>query len=125
MQTLGNIAAGLVGLFSIAMGLMAWFSPAEIGDILGIGSNSVLGDHTIRGDVGAIFLASAVGCFLALFKGKPVGMKLPIIIYGLVLTGRLLSLVLSGGGEGVMQPILIEIVLIGLSVFAYRSMKNA
>lgn len=53
------------------------------------------------------------------------GLKIPIILYGLVLTGRLISLVVTGNGVGVMGPIIIEVVLITLSVFAYRTLKTA
>lgn len=125
MTNLAKLAAALVGLFSVAMGLMAWINPAEIGTILGLSGDGVLGTHSLRGDVGAVFLASGLGCALALFKGKVAGLKLPIILYGLVLTGRLISLVLDGAGPGVMQPILIEIVLVTFSVFAYRTLKTA
>jgi hypothetical protein len=125
MNNLAKLAAALVGLFSIAMGLMAWVDPTKIGEIMGLSGPSVLGQHSLRGDFGAIFLASAIGCGLALFKGKTMGLKIPIIIYGLVLIGRLISLVASGSGEGVMTPIVIEVVLVGLSVFAYRTLKDA
>ena len=125
MNTIAKIAAALVGLFSLAMGLLAWVDPVKVGEIVGLVGPSELGQHTLRGDIGAIFLASALGCGLALFKGKVMGLKLPIIIYGLVLIGRLISLALTGNGVGVMQPILIEVVLIGLSVFAYKTLKAA
>lgn len=125
MINIAKLITALVGLFSLAMGLLAWVSPAEIGKIIGLSGESVLGVHSLRGDVGAVFLASAVGCMLALFKGKVAGLKLPIIIYGLVLLGRLLSLVLTGSGPGVMQPIIIEVALVGASIFAYKTLKNA
>jgi len=125
MNILAKIAAALVGLFSLAMGLLAWVDPVKVGEIVGLVGSAELGQHTLRGDVGAIFLASALGCGLALFRGNVAGLKLPIIIYGLVLLGRLISLVLTGNGPGVMQPIIIEVVLIGLSVFAYKTLKSA
>ena len=125
MNTLAKIAAALVGLFSLAMGLLAWVDPVKVGEIVGLVGPSELGQHTLRGDLGAVFLASALGCGLALFRGKVAGLKLPIIIYGLVLIGRLISLVVTGNGVGVMQPILIEVVLIGLSVFAYKTLKSS
>ncbi len=118
-----KIMAGAVGLFSLALGLMAWFSPAHMQEIMGVSPNSVLGEHSMRGDFGAIFLASAVGCGLALFKGKLAGLKIPIIIYSLVLIGRLLSLALSGAGEGVFQPMIIEVVMISLCYVAYRKLS--
>lgn len=124
MINLAKLITALVGLFSLAMGLMAWVSPAEIGKIIGLSGDTALGLHSLRGDIGAVFLGSAVGCMIALFKGKAAGLKLPIIIYGLVLLGRLLSLVLTGSGPGVMQPIIIEVVLVGASVFAYKTLKN-
>lgn len=120
MKNLAKLAAGLVGLFSLAMGLMAWIDPSKVGDIIGLTGVAELGQHTLRGDIGAVFLASALGCGLALFKGKVAGLKLPIIIYGFVLIGRLISFVLTGNGAGVMMPIVTEVVLIALSIFAYR-----
>ncbi len=125
MKNLARIAAGLVGLFSITMGLVAWVSPAQIGEILGLSAPSTLGIHTLRGDIGAVFLAGAFGCAVALFKGKTEALKIPIILYGLVLTGRLISLLVTGTGEGVMLPILIEVVAVVMSVFAYRTLKKA
>lgn len=125
MTNLAKLAAFLVGLFSLAMGLLAWVSPAQIGAILGLEPVGNLGVHSLRGDAGAVFLASALGCGLALFKGKVIGLKLPIILYGLVLIGRLISLVATGGGQDVVMPIMIEVVLIALSVFAYKTLKNA
>lgn len=124
MTGLAKLLVALVGLFSLAMGLMAWFQPAQISEIVGLNPNGTLGIHSLRGDIGAVFLASAVGCMLALFKGKVAGLKLPIIIYGLVLIGRLLSLILTGSGEGVMLPIIIEVILVGASVFAYKTLKT-
>lgn len=124
MKNIAKIAAALVGLFSLAMGLLAWVDPRKVGEIVGLVGPDELGQHTLRGDLGAVFLASALGCGFALFKGKIIGLKLPIIIYGLVLIGRLISLVVTGNGVGVMQPILIEVVLIGLSVFAYKALKS-
>ena len=125
MINLAKLVTALVGLFSLAMGLLAWGDPAKITEIVGLESSSVLGTHSLRGDVGAVFLASALGCALALFKGKVAGLKLPIIIYGLVLLGRLLSLVLTGSGLGVMQPIIVEVVLVAASIFAYKTLKKA
>lgn len=124
MVNLAKLLTALVGLLSLALGLLAWISPEQISVIVGLESSSALGTHSLRGDIGAIFLASALGCGLALFKGKVAGLKLPIIIYGLVLLGRLLSLVFTGSGPGVTQPILVEVVLIAASVFAYKTLKN-
>lgn len=125
MTAIAKLIVVLVGLFSLAMGLMAWFQPAQIQEILGLSPNGALGMHSLRGDIGAVFFGSAIGCALALFKGKIMGLKLPIILYGLVLIGRLLSLVLTGSGEGVMLPIIIEVVLVGASIFAYKTLKSA
>ena len=107
------------------MGLLAWVDPGKVGEVMGLVAPAELGVHSLRGDIGAVFLASALGCALALFQGKTMGLKIPIILYGLVLTGRLISLVVTGNGVGVMGPIIIEVVLITLSVFAYRTLKTA
>ena len=124
MNTLAKIAAALVGLFSLVMGLIAWFDPVKVGELIGLEGVGLLGQHTLRGDIGAVFLASALGCFAALITGRTKALAIPILIYGLVLTGRTFSLVASGADATVVQPMIIEVVLIGLSVFAYKTLKS-
>ena len=124
MIHLAKLAALLVGLFSLAMGLLAWVDPAQIGGIIGLQAVGDLGIHSLRGDIGAVFLSGAIGCGLALFKGKLNGLKIPIIVYGLVLLGRLISLPGTGVSQEVMMPIVIEVVLIALAVFAYKTLKK-
>jgi|GEM_PF-1009265 len=124
MNNLAKLAAALVGLFSIALGLMAYFMPDKIAPIMGLTADNALGWHSMRGDIGAVFLTSALGCALALFKGKAKALYIPVAVYGFVLIGRLIGLASTGVQDGVMQPILIEIVLIGLSLFAARTLSK-
>ena len=79
----GALAAILVGLFSVSMGLLAWVDPGKVGEVMGLVAPAELGVHSLRGDIGAVFLASALGCALALFKAKPWGLKFRLFFTGL------------------------------------------
>ncbi|MBO6633489.1 DUF4345 family protein [Parvibaculum sp.] len=124
MIWLGRIAVALVGLFSLAMGLMAFAQPAQLGEMLGLGALSPLGANSLRADLGAFFLASGLAALLALFAGKAQWMWGAAALYGLAVIGRLLGVIVEGAPEGVVQPIVIELVLVAFSVFGAKTLSR-
>ena len=124
MIWLGRIAVVLVGLFSLAMGVMAFAQPAQIGEALGIGALSPLGANSLRADIGAFFLASGVACLLALFAGRAQWMWGVAVLYGLAVTGRILGILVEGAPEGIVQPVVIELVLVALSVLGAKTLSR-
>lgn len=122
MVWIARIAVALVGLFSLAMGLMALASPVQLGTTLGIGALTPLGLNALRADLGSFFLASAIASFLALFFGRASWMWGVACLYGLAVAGRFLGIVVDGAPEGIAQPVTIELVLVVLSVFGARTL---
>ncbi|MBR9806382.1 MAG: hypothetical protein GYB49_04030 [Alphaproteobacteria bacterium] len=120
MIWLGRICAGLVFLFSLMMAGLALVAPDRMAETLGLGVVTGLGLNTVRADMGAFFLVSAIGAGGALFKGRTAWLWLPTLLYGLAVTGRFLGLAVSGVPEGVAQPIVIELVIVALSVIGLR-----
>lgn len=125
MNSVAKILIGLVGLFSITMGLVGLFAPGIMAEIMGFKNPSTLGIHSIRGDIATIFLAAAFGCYKAFFMGKIEFLRLPILLYGLVLFGRCVGTLFSGMAEGTVQPMIVEVILVGTLVFAYRTLRTA
>ena len=110
MIWLGRIGVALVGLFSLAMGLMAFAQPVQLGEMLGLG---------------ALFLAGGLASLLALFAGRAQWMWGVAVLYGLAVIGRVLGVVLEGAPEGVMQSIVVEMVLVGLSVLGAKTLARS
>lgn len=124
MIWLGRIGVALVGLFSLAMGVMAFASPVQLGEALGLGALSPLGGNSLRADLGAFFLAAGLASLLALFAGRAQWMWGAAALYGLAVVGRILGVVVDGAPEGVVQPIVIELALVGLSVLGARTLAK-
>ncbi|MEQ8378956.1 DUF4345 family protein [Parvibaculum sp.] len=125
MIWIGRIAVALVGLFSLAMGLMAFAQPVQLGEMLGLGALSPLGGNALRADLGAFFLASALAALLALFAGRAQWMWGAAALYGLAVIGRILGVAVDDAPEGVAQPIIIELVLVALSVFGAKALSRS
>ena len=122
MIWIGRIAVALVGLFSLAMGLMAFAQPVQLGEMLGLGALSPLGGNSLRADLGAFFLASALAALLALFAGRAQWMWGAAALFGLAVIGRLLGVAVVGAPECVVPPIVIELVLVALAVFGAKTL---
>ncbi|MAB14948.1 DUF4345 family protein [Parvibaculum sp.] len=125
MVWIARIAVALVGLFSLAMGLMALASPVQLGTTLGIGALTPLGLNALRADLGAFFLASAIASALALFAGRASWMWGVACLYGLAVAGRFLGILVDGAPEGIAQPVTVELVLVVLSVFGARTLGRS
>ena len=112
-------------VFGLLMGSLAYLSPDIIGTILGVSADNAAGRGTISGDFGAIFFLGAGACALALFQGKSKLLWIPIASFGLTIIGRLLEATSSGLGDGALQPIIIELVLLALLFSALKLSKES
>lgn len=121
---LRNILIFIPMLFGLLMGSLAFMSPDIIGGILGVSADNAAGRGAISGDLGAVFLTGAGAAALALFKGKSKLLLIPICLFGLTIIGRLFELSSSGAGDGAMQPIIIESVLVAMLVLALKLSKK-
>tara|TARA_R110000868_G_scaffold276116_1_gene535783 strand:- start:432 stop:809 length:378 start_codon:yes stop_codon:yes gene_type:complete len=117
-----RIGVALAGLFSLAMGSMAILTPVDLGNALGLTTNGPLGLNALRADMGSFFLASAIACGLALFAGRPQWLWGAAALYGLAVTGRFIGIIVDGPPAGVLQPVIIELVLVALLVFGARKL---
>ena len=117
MIWIARIGVVLAGLFSLAMGAMAFASPEQVGTALGIGALSPIGVNSMRADLGSFFLASAIACALAIFAGRASWLWGAATLYAIAVIGRFVGIVVEGAPEGIAQPVIIELVLVALLVF--------
>ena len=125
MVWVARIGVALAGLFSLLMGVQAFLTPVALGQMLGLGALSPLGQNALRADLGSFFLASAVAVVLALFTKRPHWLYGAALLYGLAVTGRLLGVLVEGAPEGVAVPMAVEAVLVVLLVFGAKKLPSA
>lgn len=122
MIWIARVGVTLAGLFSLAMGLLFWADPMKAGAILGLTSIDALGTNSLRADLAAFFLVNFIACALALFRGKAHWLYGSALVFGLAVSGRFIGVIIDGAPAGIAQPVIIELVLVGLLVFGARQL---
>lgn len=106
--------------FGFLMGGLAFMSPDIIGGILGVSADNAAGRGAISGDFGAVFLTGAGASALALFKGQSKLLLIPISLFALTALGRLFELSSSGFDQTAIQPIIVELIFVGMLITALK-----
>lgn len=115
-----RILVGLVALFFIVMGLGFWFSLDS--QIVGfaISPDNVLGRASIRADFGGFFLGGGLMAAYAAWKMCRTAAAGAMLLLGLALVGRILSILLDGPAPGGIPPMVVEAVCVAILVWARR-----
>tara|TARA_R110000782_G_scaffold190785_1_gene280610 strand:+ start:528 stop:965 length:438 start_codon:yes stop_codon:yes gene_type:complete len=124
MIWIARVGVTLAGLFSLAMGLLFWADPMKAGAILGLTSLDALGTNSLRADLAAFFLVNFIACALALFRGKAHWLYGSALVFGLAVFGRFIGVIVDGPPAGIAQPVIIELVLVGLLIFGARRLGS-
>jgi len=125
MLWIGRIAGFLVFLFSLAMGLMTLADPARMGEVLGLTSLTEMGRNTVRADISAFFLASAIACGGGLFTGRSNWFFAAALLYGMAVSGRLIDALIAGAPDRLAGSVVIKLVLVVLAIVAGRFTARA
>ena len=118
MIWIARIAGSLVFLFSLALGLMSLINPERIGEVLGLTDLTPMGRNTVRADISAFFLASAIACAGGLFRGRSTWFFAAALLYGMAVTGRLIDALVAGAPDRLASSVVIELVLVALALVA-------
>lgn len=124
MIWIARICVVLAGLFSLAMGVMAFISPEQLGAALGISALSPIGVNSMRADFGSFFLASFIACALALFAGRASWLWGAAALYAIAVVGRFVGILVDGAPEGIAQPVIIELLLVAMLSFGARTLAR-
>ena len=112
MQTFVRIIVGLVGVLAIGLAARFFQSPAAPAAMLGVTPVGELGIATLRGDFGGFFGVCGILAVAAAIRNSATLVAAPLIAIALALTGRIISYVIDGGGTAVLQPMLVELMLL-------------
>jgi hypothetical protein len=111
-----RVVVGVVGLLGLLIAARMWMAPLELAAQLGVAPANELGVATIRADMGGFFGGAGVFALFAAFKGRGALLIAPLVLVGIALAGRLVTVAANGFTQDMGAPMAIEAVL--LVVFA-------
>ncbi len=121
-----TLTRGMIGLFGLLALLLAsrfWISPDKIGPMMGLLPDGAAGLGTLRADMAGFFGAAGVLFLLAALRNEASWLKPVLLLLAIALTGRMLNLVVTHGGQELIPPMVIEAVLIGVTLLGLRVLK--
>ena len=123
MQMIARVLVGVLGLAGVLIALRIWMAPADVAAQLGVDASGLLGLATIRADMAGFFGGAGVFALLAATRNRSSFLLAPLLLVGIALTGRLLTVALNGFSDDMAPPMAIEAVL--LLVFGFGRLKLA
>jgi hypothetical protein len=103
---------GLIGILGLLLALQLWLNPALPAAKLGLAPIGPLGLASIRADLGGFFAGSSILALIAVIRGQARYLTAPVLFIGLALAGRVLTVAMSGLTPDMVQPIVVEAVLV-------------
>lgn len=123
MQMIARILVGVAGLLGMLVALRLWMAPEDVAAQLGIQAAGPLGVASIRADIAGFFAAGGAFSVLAAIRNRAVLLTAPMVLIGLALTGRLITLALNGVSNDMIPPVAVEAVM--LAILAFGRMRLA
>ncbi|MBN8607953.1 MAG: DUF4345 family protein [Caulobacterales bacterium] len=114
MKLVLRIVLGLAGLVFVVMGIAFWANPAAPAARLGIEAASALGTSSLRADMAAFFGVAGGLTLLAAVRSNARLLTAPLLMIAIALAGRIITVIVDGYTPDMMQPMVIEAVLLGL-----------
>lgn len=112
MQLIVRVAVGLLGLAGVLIALRIWMAPADVAAQLGVSPASSLGLAAIRADFAGFFGGAGALALLGALRNRSAFLLAPLILVGIALAGRIVTLVADGYSEAMLPPMAIEAALI-------------
>ncbi|MFT7625750.1 MAG: hypothetical protein ACI9WU_004941 [Myxococcota bacterium] len=112
--------AGLVALPLLVAGFVIMFSPETLMAKMGLTSNGPPGLNTVRGMVGGFMISSGSMLVLGILQKQPIWFLAVALLMSVATLGRGVGLALDGFSPDSLRPFVVELVLVGVSVWLYR-----
>jgi hypothetical protein len=118
MNLIARILVGLLALGSLILAAGLWFHTAQAAANFGVSPTGLVGNATVRADIGGIFLALAVFMGMAAWKQSRMWLFGALVTGAGALASRVFGLLVDGYGPGVAQPMIVEIVSLAILLWA-------
>jgi hypothetical protein len=125
MAMLFRVLVAVLGLLSILTALPHWFSVEGLAAERGIQALEAVGRANVRADVGGIFLTIGIFALLAAWNQNRTWLIATIIAVASALFGRFISFGLDGIEARVIEPVIIEAVVLAILVGAWFNWGKA
>lgn len=120
MQKLLTALVALIALVMLGLGLNFMFNPVTMAAQFALVPDGIVGLNTIRGDLGGLFLASAMMLAVGLARGQQVWFLAVAVLMGSIALGHFLGFVIDGFAGNNLPAFLLEIVFVVVLVLAHR-----
>jgi hypothetical protein len=124
MTGLARLAAALVGLFGLALGLWFFVKTQDAAMAFFVQPIGAAGEATLRADMSSFFLIGAAWAFYAAWTQRGTALLVPGALYAVAITGRLVNLIIHGFFAGALLPMIVEAMLIVLCVLGYKALRR-
>jgi hypothetical protein len=124
MQAVLRVIVGIAGTLGVLIALRIWMAPTEVAAQLGVTPVGPLGLATIRADMAGFFGGVGALSVFAAIRGQGRLLTAPLLLIGLALTGRVVTILMSGFSNEMLPPMVVELVLV-LILAAGRSRLRA
>jgi hypothetical protein len=114
---LGGLAYLVIGLGFIAL-------PANSLTSFGLEASGAAGLSTTRADFTAFFIVSALAMLYGAWKRSGEVLLVPAFLFGVALTGRIVSVFVDGTYEGFIQPMAIEALTVAATLAGWRVLPH-
>ncbi|MDH7970967.1 hypothetical protein QH494_02135 [Sphingomonas sp. AR_OL41] len=111
----------LVGLFNFALGMSFLLDPASGAQRFFLTPIGSQGMATIRADFTAFFVTGAVFALIGAWRTWRAPLLVPMLLLGVAISGRALSLLLDGAASTAYPPMLVEAIMIAILALGWRS----
>ncbi len=125
MQIAIKVVVGLMAVLFLVLGLGVMFDPASAPEQFGIESLGIVGSSTLRGDLGGMFLGSAVLLVWGIVRGQTMLFLAVAVLMGAIAAGRLIGFVVDGANAQVITPFAVELVMVVILVFAHLRLAKS
>ena len=120
MYNVMRIVIGLVGLFNIAIGLAFLVVPAKLAAAFFLTPIGSQGMATLCADFPGFFIGASVFALVGAWRGEARPLVVPMLMLGIALFGRVISILIDGMAPTAIQPMTVEAVMIGVLALGYR-----
>lgn len=124
MNLVVRALVGVAGVLALLVALGFWFRPDQLAGEFGVGVQGALGYSTLRADFGALFGATGILALVAAVKNSARLLTAPLLLIGIGFCGRVLSIALSGYEASMLQPMVVEAVLITLFAMGRKTLAQ-
>lgn len=121
MRTILRAIIGLIGVFNIIIGLGFLLTPARLAQAFYVEPLGIQGMATLRADFPGFFVGASVFALVGAWTGQARPLLVPMLMIGLALFGRFVSIAIDGWVPTATAPIVVEAVMFIILFLGWRN----